>query len=301
MKKSRLIEVFEALSKQEVQRLGKFLASPYHNTREDVVQLYEHIAFALGQNLEEILDKKYMHNKLFPQKPYKDATMRHLMSALLQLTEDFLAAEWYQQDIAAKNLYLAQQYRQRKLSKSFRQTVKTAYARQEKMPSYSTTDQFKQSILQEINYQYQIGENRRSDESMQTCHDTLHHFFIATILRQNCSLLIQKRLYKHQYESLLLDDVLGLIDGQPELLDIPAVFLYYHSYKMLSETGDDHHFQELKSGIVRYGKGFPRTELRDIYLIAINHCIRQANQRQNDRFLGELFDFGEWFFVALDV
>ena len=290
MKKSRLIEVFEALSKQEVQRLGKFLVSPYHNTREDVVQLYEHIAFAFGQNLEEILDKKYMHSKLFPQKPYKDATMRHLMSALLQLTEDFLAAEWYQQDTTAKNFYLAQQYRQRKLSKSFRQTIKTAYAQQEKKPSYSPIEQFRRSILQEISYQYQIGEHRRSEQSMQTCHDTLHHFFIATLLRQNCSLLIQSRLYKDQYESPLLDDALRWIDRQPELLEIPAVFLYYHSYKMLYEVEDDHHFQALKSGIVRYGKGFPRTELRDIYLIAINHCIRQANQRRNNRFLRELLD-----------
>jgi len=290
MKESRLIEVLKALSKQEMERLGKFLTSPYHNTRMDVLRLYEHIAFALQHNLEKALDKKYTYQKLFSGKPYKDARMRHVMYVLLQCTEDFLALEWYQQDIPTQSLNLAQQYRQRKLSKSFRQTVKTAYARQEKTPSYSTADQFRMSVLQEISYQYQIEENRQGEQSMQSCHDTLHHFFIATMLRQNCSLLMQNRLSKQQHESLLLDDVLELINKQPELLNIPAVFLYYHSYRMLSETGDNYHFQQLKSGIVRYGKGFPRAELRDIFLIGINHCIRQANQRQNNRFLRELFD-----------
>ncbi len=290
MKKSRLIEVLEALSGQEVERLGKFLASPYHNTRADVLGLYEHIAFALRQNMEHILDKKYTYEKLFPGKPYDDAKMRHLIYVLLQVTEEFLAIEWYQQDVATKNLCLAQQYRQRKLSKSFRQTIKTAYARQEKTPSYSTADQFRMSMLQEINYQYQIEENRQGEQGMQTCHDTLHHFFIATMLRQNCSLLMQNRLSTQHHQSPLLDDVLKLIDRQPELLEIPAIFLYYHSYQMFSEEGDNHHFQQLKSGIVRYGKGFPRTELRDIFLIVINHCIRQNNKNEGTIFLSELFD-----------
>ena len=289
MKKSRLIEVLEALSGQEMERLGKFLASPYHNTREDVLQLYKHVAFALRQNLEHILDKKYTYEKLFPDKPYKDATMRHVMYVLLQLTEDFLALEWYREDIATKNLCLAQQYRQRKLSKSFRQTIKTAYARQEKTPSYSTTDQFRMSMLQEINYQYQIEENRQGEQGMQACHDTLHHFFIATMLRQNCSLLMQHRLSKQQHQSPLLNDVLELINKQSELLEIPAIFLYYHSYQMLSKEVGIHHFQQLKSGIVRYGKGFPRNELRDVFLIAINHCIRQNNKNEGTVFLSELF------------
>ena len=285
-----MIEVFEALSEQEMQRLGKFLLSPYHNTRADVVQLYEHIAFALRQNLDKILDKKYTYEKLFPGQPYRDAKMRHVMYVLLQLTEDFLAIEWYRQDVATKHLSLAQQYRQRKLSKSLHQTIKAAYSHQDKTPSYSTTDQFRMSVLQEISYQYQLEENRRGEQTMQSCHDTLHHFFMATMLRQNCSLLMHNRLSRQQHESPLLEGVLELIDRQPELLDIPAVFLYYHSYQMLFKEDEDEHFQQLKSGIMRYGKGFSRTELRDIYLIAINHCILQNNKNEGTIFLSELFD-----------
>jgi len=68
MNKSRLIEVLKSLSKWEMQRLEKYLASPYHNTRADVIALYEHIAFALRENLEAALDKKYTYEKLFPNR-----------------------------------------------------------------------------------------------------------------------------------------------------------------------------------------------------------------------------------------
>jgi len=143
------------------------------------------------------------------------------------------------------------------------------------MPSYSTTEQFRASMLHEINYQFQIEENRQSERDLQAWHDTLHHFLIAEVLRQNCILLMHNRLSKQQYESPLLNDILKLIHTQSELLNIPAVFLYYHSYRMLSEEKENDHFQQLKSGIIRYGAGFPQTELKEIYLFAINHCIRQ--------------------------
>ncbi len=290
MQKSRLLEVFRVMSKQEMQQLGKFLASPYHNTRADVVRLYEHIDFAFRENLEATLDKKYTHDKLFPKQAYKDLNMRLVMSRLLKLTEDFLAIEQYRRDTTAPSLYLAELYRQRKLPKSFRHTIKTAHDQQEKTPSYSTTDQFRASILQEINYQFQIEENRQSERDLQAWHDTLHQFLIAEVLRQNCILLMHNRLSKQQYESPLLSDILKLIHTQAALSEIPAIFLYHHSYQVLSEEDSGNHFQQLKSGIIRYGEGFPQTALKEIYLFAINHCIRQNNKNKGTIFLHELLD-----------
>jgi len=290
MQKSRLLEVFWSMSKQEMQQLGRFLASPYHNTRADVVRLYEHIDFAFRENLESTLDKKYTHDKLFPKQSYKDLNMRLVMSRLLQLTEDFLAIERYRDDRTAKSLYLAEVYRQRKLPKSFRHNIKTVRKLQEKTPSYSTSDQFRASMLEEINYQFQIEENRQGERNLQGWHDTLHHFLVAEVLRQNCILLMHNRLSKQKYDSPLLGDILKLIHTQSELLNIPAIFLYYHSYRMLSGENDNDHFQQLKLGIIRYGVGFPQTELKEIYLFAINHCIRQNNKNEGTVFLNELFN-----------
>lgn len=290
MQKSRLIEVLRSMPRREMQQLGKFLASPYHNTRTDVTRLYEHVRFAFRENLEETLDKKYTYAKVFPNQVYKAPNMLLVMSRLLQLTEDFLVIEQCRRDVAATSLYLAELYRQRKLPKSFRHTIKTAHNQQEKTPSYSTTDQFRASMLQELNYQFQLEENRQGERDLQAWHDTLHHFLVAEVLRQNCILLMHNRLSKQRYQSPLLNDILQFIHTQPELLDIPAIFLYYHSYRMLSEEGDNDHFRQLKSGIIRYGEGFRQRELREVYLLAINYCIWQKNKKNNDSFLRELFD-----------
>jgi len=295
MNKSRLIGVLKSLSKWEMQRLEKYLASPYHNTRSDVVQLYKHIAFALRENVEAALDKKYTYeklfpNQLFPNQVYHGVNMRLVMSALLQCTERFLAIEQYRQDDTAESIYLARTYRQRKLSKSFRQAIKTAYARQQKKTSYSTAEQFRRATLQEVNYQFLLEENRQERRDLQEWHDTLNRFFIAETLRQNCIMVMHDRLSTHKHNSLLLNDVLRLIERHPLLLDTPAIFLYYYGYLTLTDKQNSVYFQQLKSGIIQYGTGFPQEELREISLIAVNYCILQNNKKENTDFLSELLD-----------
>jgi len=290
MNKSRLIEVLKSLSKWEMRRLEKYLASPYHNTRSDVTQLYQHIDFALRENIEAALDKKYAYEKLFPSQPYDGVNMRLLMTALLRHVERFLALEQYQQDDTAESIYLARTYRRRKLSKPFHHVIKLAQNRQQKKPSYSTTEQFRRATLQEVNYQFSLEENRQVRRNLQEWHDTLNQFFIAETLRQSCILVMHDRLSKHQHDSLLLNDVLTMVEKHPKLLETPAIFLYYHGYLTLTDQQNSRYFQELKSGIIRYGAGFPQEERQEIYLMAINYCILQNNKKESTDFLHELFD-----------
>ncbi len=290
MKKSRLIEVLKSLSNREMKALGEYLASPYFKKREGVGQLYEYIALALRSNDEIVLDKKNAYQKLFPKQVYNDVTLRLIMSDLLRQTEGFLAMERYQEDTLTQKIYLAQSYRHRKLAKPFQHTLKNARNIQQKEPSYSADVQFRQSLLHAEEYHFLLEENRQGERDLQTWHDALNHFFIAETLRQTCTMLTHERVAEKEHNFLLLSDILKHIEAQPNLLDIPAIQLYYHSYHTLVGTQNEEHFQQLKGGIIRYGEGFSQAELKEIYTHAINHCIRQNNKKENTVFLRELFD-----------
>ena len=43
MKKSQLIDVIRTLAKSEIREFRKWLLSPVHNQREDVVQLFDYL------------------------------------------------------------------------------------------------------------------------------------------------------------------------------------------------------------------------------------------------------------------
>jgi len=290
MKKSRLIQILKSFSEREMKTLGKYLASPYFKKREGVVQLYEHIVLVLRSNDEAALDKKNTYRKLFPNQAYNDVALRLIMSDLLRQTEGFLAIERYQQDVLTQNIYLAQSYRHRKLAKPFQHTLKNARSAQQKKPSYSADAQFRQSLLHAEEYQFLLEENRRGERDLQTWHDALNHFFIAETLKQACTMLTHERVTEKVHNFLLLPDILKHIETQPDLLRIPAIQLYYHSYHTLTGTQNEEHFRRLKAGIIRYGAGFSQAELKEIYTHAINHCIRQNNKKEDTVFLRELFD-----------
>ncbi len=293
MQKSRLIEVLRSFSERERQQFDKYLASPYHNTHPDLLRLHQHITFALQQKIDAALDKKYVHEKLFPKQPYKDIDMRVLMSALLKHAERFLALERYNDDRATTDFYLAQTYRQRQLTKSFHHTLKNVHTRSQKNPSYNAHIHYRQSLMHEEEYLFSFEENRQTERDLQAWHDSLNHFFIAETLRQVCALLTHERVAEKEYDFLLLEDILKQIEMHQKLLEIPAIYLYYHSYHTLTGTQNDKHFRQLKDGIIRYGAGFPQTELKGFYTLSINHCIRQNNKNEGTAFLRELFELYE--------
>ncbi len=290
MKKSRLIEVLRSFSERELRQFSKYLASPYLNTQADVARLYEHIAPALRQNKDGALDKKQAYQALFPKQTYKDTEIRLLMSALLKQAERFLVMEKYRSDQASAEIYLAQACRERKLTKSFHHTLKTVRTRQQKKPSLDAYTQYHTSRLYAEEYLFSLQENRQVERDLQVWHDTFNHFFIAETLRQICVLLTHERVAEKKYDFVLLADILKQIKADEKLLDIPAIWLYYHIYHTLIGTQNEVHFNQLKGGIIRYGIGFPQAELREIYTHAINHCIRQNNKKKDAVFLRELFD-----------
>jgi len=290
MKKSRLIKVLRSFSERELRQFGKYLASPYLNTQAEATRLYEYIVTALRRNDDAVLDKKKAYQKVYAKQAYKDIEIRLLMSALLKQAEQFLAMEKYRADQATAETYLAQAYRERKLAKSFRHTLKNIRTRQQKKPKHDAHTQYRASLLYAEEYLFSLQENRQVERDLQAWHDTLNHFFIAETLRQTCILLTHGRVAEKEYDFLLLTDILKQIETRADLLGIPAIQVYYHIYHTLIGGQNEAHFSQLKAGIIKYGEGFPQAELREIYTHAINHCVRQRNKTKDVVFLQELFD-----------
>jgi hypothetical protein len=57
-----------------------------------------------------------------------------------------------------------------------------------------------------------------------------------------------------------------------------AVAAYYHAYRALSENSQLIDFQALRAILENDWQLFPETEMRGLYLLAINVCIRKINQ-----------------------
>ena len=276
MENSHLITVLKTFSKKEMRDFKKWIQSPSHNLREDVVLLFQYLTSGNHLFEEKYLQKERIFNKLYPKETFDDAKLRQSKHFLLKAIEEFLIYNELASDSVRSKMALASVYRKRKLDKAFQKTIKSVNDLQ-KNAEFRNENFFRNEyLLQEEEYKYQEGKKRSVKMNLQEVSDSLDKTYIADKLRQSCLMLSHQKVFKTEYTPGLLDPVLEFT-RENNLLHIPAIALYYYIYMALTEPKETQYFHSLKENMFEFGHLFPKAEIRDIYLMAINYCIGKLN------------------------
>lgn len=276
MENSHLVATLKTFSKKEVRELRKWLLSPFHNTRDDVVELFEYLTAGTHLEEEKFLRKERVFSKIFPGEPFDDAKLRQTMHFLLKTVEEFLIYDELHEDQARSHMALASVYRKRKLNRAFAKTIKNVESLQEKAPFRNEHFLRNEYLLQQEQYTFLENLKRNIPMNLQEVSDALDTTYFADKLRQSCLILAHQKVYKAEYKVGLLDEVLRYVE-EKGFLDVPAIAVYYYGYRALTADDNENYFKHLRETMNRYGDLFPQSEIRDIYLMAINYCIGRAN------------------------
>ncbi|MBV6439857.1 MAG: hypothetical protein DYG98_22035 [Haliscomenobacteraceae bacterium CHB4] len=287
MEKSRLLRLLRTLSKEELRGLKKFVRNPFFNQRSEVPALLDVLEKSLKTD-RTAPGKEQTYRQIFGKEAYNDHRVRLAMSFLYQLTGQFLAVQDFLQDSPRYQRRLASIFRRRHLPDQFAKTWEDANAAQQRIP-VRNADFF------EENYQLLLEKHRFAVETQtfgdldfQELSDRLDNAFLARKLWQACFMLSHQSVSGTVYRFGLLDAALAHI-GQTNALDIPAISIYYHCYRALTDPAEKVHFQQFKFHLTQSADLFPPEELRDLYILAINFCIRQYNAGNQD-YLAEQFE-----------
>lgn len=277
MTQSLLLQLIESLDRKQMRALGKFVRSPSFNQRADVVALYEYLWDCLWiYNIEP--SKEKAHAALFKkEKPYDDHKIRMAMSFLHKAAEKFLVIHHLLEDQVAIKTKLVQIYREKNLPKHFDRALKEVTALQQRNPYRNAAFYQANHLISLENYQHNAAQKRTGALNLQAVNNNLDIAFIAQKLRQTCLSLAHQTVYKTEYHFGLLKDLLSYVEHQG-LLNTPAIAVYYHCYFAHTQTEGHHHFQSFKHLIFKHVDLFPDSEIRDLYLLAINYCVKRYNE-----------------------
>ncbi|HFA49607.1 MAG TPA: hypothetical protein ENJ95_11395 [Bacteroidetes bacterium] len=289
MQKSRLFELFSAFSKTEKRELGKFVHSPVFNQRQDVAALYQYFYENAGAKDPQTFARKTVFAALFPAEKYSAAKMDYTMSFLFRVLKSYLVFKEQTSNAAANQIALARALRKRNLGRLFDKEYKIAERLLEKSPFRDAGYHFDkyQLLLEEISITKQGSRNLAG--SFSEFSSELTTYFIAKKLWQACSAVMYKTVWKAEVEE---EDILEAILNHVQANDysgVPAVNLYYHCYKALTETDSLRWFEALRNLTRSHFASLRAAEVRDLYLVAINYCIRRFNNGEKD-FLKEAFN-----------
>ncbi len=294
MNKSNLILLFSTFSKAEVKDFKKWLLSSYHNQRQDVIKLTSIIFDKNELRPADSLEKEKVYQLLMDGNPYDDAKMRQAMYFLLKNAEEYLLYKYYHKDEIKNKIALSDIYKQRQLDKVFLKNIDEVENELNEAPIKNLSYWYNEYSIQSTRLSYYEKQAQKIPPNIKLL-SALDHFYIASKLKQSCLVLSWFSISKHTFKLELLEEILNHVQLH-NLTEIPAIGMYYHIYNSLSHLENEQHFFLLKEKIATSSQFFPLEEQKEIYLAAINYCIRKLNVGQV-KFLNEAFQLYEGGFL----
>lgn len=280
MQNSRLLELLRTFSPGELTAFGKFLRSPYHNLREDVVLLFDYFFDKKDARSEAVFAKQNVFKAVFPKEGFDEKKLGYTGSFLHHLAQKFLILNELEMDgEAALQLRLARLLRRRGLDRHYETALKRAEDALEAQPHRHLDYHNLNHQLQLERYESGAREKRTASRHFSEMAEAGDLHFIGTKLRQSCTALLHKAVSEADLRLHLLDEVLAQVERQ-NLAQVPAVAVWYYGYQALSEAEPREWLAQLREAMQQHAMRFPKEELRDVTMLAVNCCIRQINTRR---------------------
>jgi hypothetical protein len=287
MNSSPLLDIFKHLTKQDRKAVHDFVHSPFHNKRADVISLFEYIDKNIDTPLT--LKKETAFTHIFPTaQMYNDKTMRYAQSFLLKCIQQYLIYNELENKDLERGILLNQALRLRGADKAYQKALKENYQLLEAQILQHTGFHLNAFQLQLEEFQYRHQKQRSGEWRLQEISDSLTDFYVTELLRQACVMHSHQSVSQKSYNHLFLDTVLEKIESGAYKYP-PSVSAYFHAYKALTNASELTDFHTLKHIIIHNNQLFPQNEIRDLYLLAINFCIKKLNSGAR-HFETEAFD-----------
>jgi hypothetical protein len=290
MRETKLYSTLVEMDGFELNRLHRFIQSPYFNQNQPLINLFEWIKEDLKSNNDEVIEKEELWTICFGQnEPFNDGRFRKLQSDLLKLVEEFFAQEIYESNPIHKANYLIEAISNRSLASLQASTMKSARRiaeNQEIKPAsyYYYQYELERNIYALIGYEVQRTER----SNIESISKNLDHFYIAEKLRNYCTVLSRLHLKAHNYELPFMDQIIKHV-SENNFEDVPPILIYYQILLTYLDADNRSHYDKLRVYIRLHIHLFPEFEAKEIMDAAFNYCIKRSNSGSIE-FGRELFD-----------
>jgi hypothetical protein len=292
MHDSKLIELCKALTSKELVRFSQYIESELYNTSEKIVQLFDFLKRYHPHYQSPQLSRNLIAQQLFSDYKNADVQLRTHMTQLTKLLKDFfIMVELEVEERRTEALLIALQRRQ--LHSMFKKEAETLL-QQYKEARYKNDEYYRSLFnISSIVFSHQSEHHNRAPYTgFQEMMNYLDLSFIMTKLKYIVATKNRQNVLEENIDSKFLEDILPYIEQSP-YYQLPFVQLYYYLYKLITnkDDQDNQYYKKLKV-LLQEDNIAPIAELRDIYIVITNYCIR-ALKKGNNEYLVELFDLYE--------
>ncbi|MEN0049962.1 MAG: hypothetical protein AAF806_23065 [Bacteroidota bacterium] len=288
LKDTKVYAVLEKFDKYEQNRCRKYIQSPYFNSDENIVDLYNLLIKDINKKPKKALQKRMVWKILFPKKAYNDARFRKYVSDLLRLTEGYLAQKFYENNPVTASYGLIKAVERKKLKILYKSAIKNARFLSKKYINLSADYFYQQYKIED--YYFEVAEfeaNIKQKFNYEEIMYNLDQFYLVEKLRLYCGILSWKRISTFDYDVSFIDEVINFVKDNFDKV-APNVEIYYRIHLTYAETDNEENYNILKKLLNLHSLSFPQEEAYHLYLQLINYCTKKIRQGHS-AFYNEIF------------
>lgn len=282
MRDTKLYKAIIELSGHEMNRLHKFILSPYFNSNESIIKLFEWIKKDIkGKNANEV-SKEFLWKTCFGSIKFNDGRFRKLQSDLLKLVEEYYAQQAFEANPVYKAHFLLESLSHKKIetleSTAIRSAIQYAEEQILKPASYY---HMKYEIEQSIYLLTRNKAERSSKTNIENIVSNLDHFFLAEKLRYFSSVLTHQHFAAVNYKMLFIDEIIEHVKAN-DYSDVPVILIYFQILLTYQEPQNRSHYDLLSEYLQKYIHLFPEFEAKEILDAVLNYCIIRMNAGEEE-------------------
>lgn len=283
---SKLIELLKTFDKEDWRWFRKFLLSPYFNSREELIPLFEYLRSQYPEFKPNNLKKEKVFKKIFPNQAYNEKQLTYSMSYLLSRAEQFLAQRNLEATPATLQSHLLHELVNRQLDKHYRYQNEKANTYLQKRQAEHIDYYYFQYHLKEIGDLHFINQNQRvKNDQLQNAYDCLNDFYFLKILKHSCEMLTRHKVYGAVPDLSFTNEVVQFLERRENMDALITIFLQI--YYTLTLEDAEANFEKLKQLLESNEVCIPNSEKGIIYIYAINYAIYQCSRNNRIQYYTE--------------
>jgi len=289
MEKNKILLVLKSFSPLELNKLRKFITSPYFNSNEGISMLFEILLNSLKRDQISANHKEIFWKKVHPSKPFDDVRYRKYQSDLLRLVKSFLVHESFHQDSFKKSLLLLKEVRERNLNVLNAEAKRKADKALKNIPNQSSEHFQGKILLEKELYLLDFKERRIRMSNLEELVKNIDNYYYTERLKISSDIQSRSRFVNRKIDSSVAEQLIQNLDKKTIEAE-PITQMYKVAYQtQMASIENDIYFLELKKLLAELNNEISNNDLISLYTSLINYCIKQINSG-NQEYLEKLLE-----------
>ena len=271
MKSSKTTSLLRVFKPHEFQLFRKFLYSPYFNSKETIIGLYEFFYSNIkkDKNKFDIGTKEDAFNFVFPKMPFNKEKIIRLNSELVGLIQQFFVhQEIRYDDITNKRLFI-NTLNKRSLSTIFFSESKKLIGQLDLTPNHNVdTHILLYSLIKEMHSYHGSIVHIKDMPNLIKAQKNLDAYYLLSKLQLSCETLGLQNTFNENFEIPILDEVKEL--AQERSNENKLFSLYLLTLKSIQNPNNESNFTKLKALFFDNFSNLPQEERLSLFLLILN-------------------------------